>query len=69
MALSELFTVFSVAIIDWGDNIKTVDFGLDIAAAVKFAEKESVFGNTDYTILFNNGLPTFKYQDGEKVPA
>ena len=59
--------MFSVTLIDWGDNETTKDFGLDIAGAVSYAEAESKYGNTDYAILFSDGLPMFKWEDGEKV--
>lgn len=59
--------MFNVVTVDWGDNMETKDFGYDIVQALNYVKEASKFGNTDYALLLENGLPKMKYQDGEEA--
>lgn len=58
---------FAVMVVDFADRTNTKEFGNDIAGAVGYAKQESIFGNTDYTVLVSGGIPVAKYVDGEEV--
>lgn len=59
--------MFELHIVDWADNTDKREYGLDLVTAYQEAVIWSKFGNTDYVILTNSGLPVLKFVDGEEV--